>query len=148
PGDLMTSRVSAVSFLRNSLTLVVAFQDNRLIAYDVLSGKEVKTFDAKSKGAAAIKLSEDNKSLFVLNNDGIVQRFEYEAGQLLATYLPLKEGMFATIWRDNYYRMSPGAYRQVHFVKDLDVVGFENFDLVYNRPDIILSKSGGKNAAL
>lgn len=43
---------------------------------------------------------------------------------------------------DNYYKMSKGASDRIQYVKGLDCYSFRQFDLKYNRPDIILERLG------
>lgn len=43
---------------------------------------------------------------------------------------------------DNYYKASKGALKGVHFARGLDIYPLEQFDLRFNRPDIVLSRMG------
>ena len=52
------------------------------------------------------------------------------------------ENDYVFITPDNYYKASKGAFDKIHFVKGMKVLSFEQFDLIYNRPDIVLERLG------
>lgn len=53
------------------------------------------------------------------------------------------EGDYLIVTPDQYYKVSPGTYGKIHFVKG-GIPGFnDRYELRYNRPDIVLDRLGG-----
>lgn len=58
------------------------------------------------------------------------------------------QGDFIFYTPDNYYMASKGIEDEVYFEKDLTVFPLEQFDLKFNRPDIVLERLGYADSAL
>lgn len=57
-------------------------------------------------------------------------------------------GAYILYTPDNYYMVSKSLHNQVFFEKDLNTYPLEQFDLKYNRPDIILDRLGYADSSL
>lgn len=73
---------------------------------------------------------------------------EIQTDSLVATLLYLGDDAFAVLTPDGYYAISKGNISSVHFVQGLQYFTFENFDLSFNRPDIVLERLGSNNRDL
>ena len=70
-------------------------------------------------------------------------------GELLYTYLLLGKDLQFTSIPSGEYMANPEAARQLHFIsEDLNVISFDQLDVKYNRPDLVLKKLDPSNTAL
>lgn len=114
---------------------------NQILTYEIASGED-KSFVKSAFDIYDIAVSADQKWLYAISESGAIQKWDVEKGVPLFSIITVDNENFALIWEDNYYTMSVGAYPFVMFVNGLNGYGFENFDLVYNRPDIIAERMG------
>lgn len=82
------------------------------------------------------------------STDGSTKLWQAETKSEIATLLSMGENDFAIVAPDRYYTASKGAARGVSFVDGLRALAFDNIDLVYNRPDLVLSRLGPGEPAL
>jgi hypothetical protein len=54
----------------------------------------------------------------------------------------LENGSYIFFTKDNYYMTTPGMKEKINFRKDVKLFPFEQFDLKYNRPDLVLERLG------
>jgi len=73
-------------------------------------------------------------------NDGLVKLWNTQNGQLLLNLAAFNVTDFVYITPDNYYYSTRGAMDFIGFRVKENVYSFEQFDLAYNRPDLVLSK--------
>ena len=90
-----------------------------------------------------IEVSHNRKWILSADINGMIRIWD------AATRTPLMdihhlglENDYVFITPDNYYKASKGAFDKIHFVKGMKVLSFEQFDLIYNRPDIVLERLG------
>jgi WD40 repeat protein len=70
-------------------------------------------------------------------------------GEMLYTYLLLGKDIQFTSISSGEYMANPEAARQLHFIDgDLNVISFDQLDVKYNRPDLVLKKLDPSNSAL
>jgi WD40 repeat protein len=148
PGDEIQTRVYTSMFNKAGTKLFVFHQNSIVKCFEVPSGKLLNEFKGRTREVIDTRFSKDETSIFVLNKDASVQRWDANSGNLIVTYYPFEGDNYAVVWSDHYYMMSPMAYKHLHYVNGLKTIGFENFDLVFNRPDIITKRSGTKDQNL
>lgn len=98
---------------------------------------------AHRNGVADLKLTHDGKWLISADLGGMLRVWDAATRTPIADFHHLGvEDDYVVITPDNYYKASKGAYDKIHFVRGMQVLSFEQFDLVYNRPDIVLQRLG------
>lgn len=108
---------------------------SKLKIWDVETGLVVKAFQTSVK---EFVLSQDEK--YLITRTG---RVDLEKDELINQRLYFKDpNDFMYITPDNYYYASKNGAKQLHFVKGLQPYSFDQFDLIYNRPDIVLKQMG------
>lgn len=75
-----------------------------------------------------------------LSKDGYVILWRTDHGKEIARLITVGESDYAIITPDNYYTASKGSLRGFHFSQGYRTYSFENFDLLFNRPDILLQR--------
>jgi len=93
--------------------------------------------------------SMDGKRIITYNSDGSIKIWETNSGDLLVQIIELNNGGWLNLTKENYYYGNPKATSELYWiVDDENVYTFEQFDLKYNRPDIILSRLGYADSSM
>ncbi|MFK8037534.1 MAG: caspase family protein [Crocinitomicaceae bacterium] len=69
--------------------------------------------------------------------DGMIKFWSLKDGKLLTTYGAFGGSDFVYISPNNYYYASKGALNNIGFIFEGQIFAFDQFDLVYNRPDLV-----------
>lgn len=93
-------------------------------------------------------ISRDFGSFFEEKGARSYQVRETETDSLVVTCQLLGGEAFALVTPDGYYAVTKTNIKNMHFVQGLKHYTFENFDLIFNRPDIILQRLGSSNKTL
>ncbi len=87
----------------------------------------------------AIDFSPVNDVLATSSWDGTVKLWDFD-GNLLITYSSFGDNEFIFIDPQNHYFASKGALDKIGFLFDDRILSFEQFDLIYNRPDLVFDR--------
>lgn len=90
-----------------------------------------------------IKSAPNNNFFCTADTKGSVVVWDAQTLSPIVNLHRLGVNDYIYITPDNYYTGSKGLYDKVHFINNNKVVSFEQYDLSYNRPDIILQRMGG-----
>lgn len=89
------------------------------------------------------KYFPEKKKLYVSSWDGSISINDAENCSMEAKIIPYgSEGDFFVTTPDNYYMSSKKALQAVSFRYNSQLVPFEQFDLLLNRPDIVANRMG------
>jgi WD40 repeat protein len=106
------------------------------------NGYEIATFKGHSHWLRTVLFTPDSKRLITAGDDKIMI-WDIATKQLIATLVVLRNTKEYVIFTpDGYYSASREGMRAIHFSKGTDIFTFENFDLIFNRPDIVLQRLG------
>ena len=133
--------------------------DSRFVAFFSSFGNTVYVADMHTneiihelKGHTAYvtrtAFSDDNKRLITSSLDGTRKVWDLEKGEELVSLISTGANDYAIVTPDQYYYATKGAQKSIHFVKEMEIFPFMQFDLKYNRPDIILKKMASVNETL
>jgi len=107
------------------------------------TGSQLKVFN-ELRGANKSKpivISGDGKRIALIG-DGYIKYWSRERNQDICTFVSLVDGEWATVTPDKDYFTSRGANKGISFVQGYDFYTFDNFDLIKNRPDLVLEQIG------
>ncbi|MDE5882589.1 MAG: caspase family protein [Muribaculaceae bacterium] len=86
----------------------------------------------------------DDHRFATVDSYGTVRIFDSTNYELIMTMMYFPGNNDYIIYTpDNYYKTSKGAVDKLHYVQGLNSFTFKQFDLKYNRPDIIHERLGG-----
>jgi WD40 repeat protein len=133
--------------------------DHKLLVYGSSTANDVFVIDLVSnktkyilKGHKACveesHFSDDDKRLVTSSIDGTRRIWNLENGEEMVSLISTGPKDFAIVNPDQYYYATKGAQRLIHFVKGLEVFPFAQFDLKYNRPDLIIESMEASNLEL
>lgn len=100
-----------------------------------LNAKELES--QHSDRVTAVSMNETYGFFATAGWDGLIRFRDSESGKLLTTFGPFSGGQFIYINPDGYYFSSKKALDFVGFRLDQKIYSFEQFDLIYNRPDLV-----------
>jgi len=134
-------RIYYSKLVKNDSLVLTVWSNGLIEIWDLNSGESknlvrsnfpLKGADLSKDYRYIIALSEEHISLFNINGELIYERIQLQNNNWLVK-LP----------NSPYYMCSKDASKMLHYVTpSLKVIGFEQLDPVYNRPDIVLDSIG------
>jgi WD40 repeat protein len=134
------SFVTSVQYNKNGSVILTTTNDNLAIIWDAKNGEILKYLNGHSNGVSSGSFSPNGKHIFTIGNDHRTILWHTATGDQIYTRIQLKDNNhIITIPNSKYYMCSKDASKMMHYVTDdLKVIGFEQLDPVYNRPDKVL----------
>ncbi len=131
---------STISFSANGKLICSGGADFMVRLYDVTSGTLIKSFAGHQNEVRSVLFSNNQKYIFSGSLDTQLKIWDITSGKELLSYLILKGGNDYIITNpQGYYFATKGAAKALSFRIGNEIYPFEQFDLKYNRPDIILN---------
>lgn len=116
--------------------------DESIAVWDINKTSQVRELTGHQNVVNTISLSDDSKYLISGSWDGTIKMWNTSDYLLRATLVPLENNEYLIATPDNYYTCSKNGYRAVSFNYLDKIYPFEQFDIIYNRPDFVLTKIG------
>lgn len=89
------------------------------------------------------RLTHNGKLLITSDKQGAITLWDAAAEKEVVSAYAFNQGKdYIFITPDNYYKGTKGSFEGVHFSRGMEVFPLEQFDLRYNRPDIVLERLG------
>jgi len=138
------------SFISDSVWVGGSVSGNALIINDsnftpdLINDLDIYNPMHQHYGAVVGVKSLDSNRFVTADTYGTARIWDSGTFELVATlaYFP-KSHDYIIYTPDNYYKATKGATDMIHYVKGLDSYTFRQFDLRFNRPDIVLKRLGG-----
>jgi WD40 repeat protein len=86
--------------------------------------------------------SPDGKSLYSASQDGTIKLWNIESEKETGTLIGMLDLDYIIFTPDNYYKSSKGNYDGICFRLNNKLYTFEQFDMQYNRPDLVMASLG------
>ena len=110
--------------------------------WEVATGQDVLQLIGHTAAVTSMVFSPNGRLLLSGGSDGAVRIWNLQAGKELASLIALGREDFVAVTPDQFYRASKTRIKGVAFrVKD-QLYPFEQFDLRFNRPDVVLARLG------
>ena len=122
--------------------------DNAIFIYEMATGTKIHELHGHLSMIEITCFSDDSKRLISSSLDGTRRVWNLEKGTQMVSLITTGEKDYAIVTPTQYYYATKGAQRLVHFVKGSEIFPFEQFDLKYNRPDIIIESLEATNQSL
>jgi len=122
----------------------IFFQDQHydIVQFDLATRKIINTFKGHNDLISSASLVEDGSRMVTASWDGTVKLWDVAEGKEIATFIALNETDYIVKSPDNYYFATKKAKKEIGFSSGVKFYPFEQFDLEYNRPDILLQRIG------
>lgn len=89
---------------------------------------------------SSIKFNSKYNYLATAGYDGIINFWNFEDGKHMVSLAAFNNDDYLYVTKENYYYSTVGSMDYINFMMNDKLYTFEQFDVKYNRPDIILSK--------
>ena len=110
--------------------------------WEVATGQDVLQLVGHTAAVTSMVFSPNGRLLLSGGSDGAVRIWNLQAGKELVSLIALGREDFVAVTPDQFYRASKTRIKGVAFrVKD-QLYPFEQFDLRFNRPDVVLARLG------
>lgn len=116
--------------------------------YDLPTNSIIRKFTGHTDKISSAVLIQNGKRLITGGWDGVLKLWDVENGSEIVTFYAINDNDFLIKTPDNYYFATKNAVSEIGFTFGMKFYPFEQFDLKYNRPDIVLRKIGNTSPAL
>ncbi|MDE3218319.1 MAG: caspase family protein [Nitrospirota bacterium] len=110
--------------------------------WDLATGQDRFELTGHTSAVKSVAFSPDGRFMVSGGGDGAVRVWNLQTGKELAAFIGIGGSDFVTVTPDQYYRASKTRIKGVAFRVKKDLYPFEQFDLRFNRPDIVLARLG------
>src|SRR5262249_24946395 len=135
-----------VIFSHDGRYLLASYLDSTLTRWEVVSGKEDRTFVGhKGWTIASIEFSADDKLILSGSDDGRARLWSVRTGEELVRFLKFVGGEWIVITPEGYFNGSRGGPNHVNFRLGNTLYPANQFYDVFYRPDIVQRKIQGED---
>ncbi|MGD9850891.1 MAG: caspase family protein [Nitrospirales bacterium] len=121
----------------------VAYGHGRNIKFlDLESHQEIPPSSGHTSDLSAVIYSPDERFLISGSRDGTIRLWDAQTGKEKVSLIATGREDFVAVTPDQYYRLSKHGMGGVAFRSKGVLYPFDQFDLRFNRPDIILERLG------
>lgn len=133
--------------------LVSGSKDKKIIIWNTETKRREQILGAHLSPITTIRFSKDGQYFFSTDEDNRIKVWNFNERKVSVTlfsknqgYIIYKRNIDKGINHDNYYLSSLDGAHDIHFiVNDTSIYEFEQFDLIFNRPDKLLETLGMSN---
>jgi len=119
-----------------------------IIQADPETGSTLKTFSGHEDTVGSLAISPDSRWLASASYDMTIKLWDVSSGHLIASFFPHPDGRCIAWTADNYYMGDASLCADLRWVRqgppetDSKFYAFDQFDIKFNRPDVVLSRIG------
>jgi WD40 repeat protein len=96
-----------------------------------------------------IGFSPDSKQVLTTSKDFTSKIWDASTGKCITSFFSADNAEYFALLPSGYYQSSPNAAKLLNYVtKDLKIISFEQLDVKYNRPDLVLEAIGNPDTIL
>ncbi len=128
---------------RNNIAYFMG-EEFKILGVDVETGEIIKEFKGHNGRIANIQFDTNNSFLISNSLDGTVKLWDLGSSNLIATLI-FSGNNWIIFNPDNQYSFNKNGHGLVGFKLGEKISTFESFDLIYNRPDRLLTQLKAKN---
>ncbi len=89
-----------------------------------------------------------NDSIVALSHQSNIVLYNFQKHSEIARLVTVDNGDYLIVLPGRYYSGNIKDLGKVHYVKNARIISFEQLDVKFNRPDLVLKAFGSKNTAL
>jgi WD40 repeat protein len=89
-----------------------------------------------------VYFGHDGKTVYSGSDDGMIRAWNLDECKQSGTFIGMNDLDYIIFSPDNYYKSSKGNYDGICFRLHNKLYTFEQFDIQYNRPDLVMEKLG------
>ncbi|NDW13139.1 hypothetical protein D0T50_09560 [Bacteroides sp. 214] len=136
------ARVSSCAFVGDEV-VAAGSHEGFIALWHRWEKESYKMFQAHNGEITSIIQSNDKRFVITTSNDGTTKIWNSETFEEIVQLIAIENSNeYIVIIPDNYYKASQDCSKAIHFVKGNEVYEYDQFDLKYNRPDIVMERMG------
>ena len=122
----------------------VFFQDNSnsLLSWDLKQNAQINIFKGHNNKISSAVFFPNGKQIATASLDGTIKIWDSNTGAEVATLYAINNDDFIVKTPDYFYYATKNAKKEIGFTFGIKFYPFEQFDLQYNRPDIVMKRLG------
>lgn len=129
-----------MSFSTNSKYLAAAGLDSNVYVFEVATGRLLHKLTSHQGAVVSVHFQPNSEMFASAASDDRIYFWNAKTGAMVAQLSIVGENDFILNTPDNYYFSTKDAIRRAGFKKGKKVYPLQQFDLKYNRPDILLKR--------
>ena len=127
-----------LSTRNDSIQIKAEIRGQKLIVRNLKSGGKMHEIETgHSDVVTAVAINPVYSYIATASWDGMIRFWDIQSGKLLTVYGAFGNGQFVYLDQKGYYFASKDALDYIAFKMNGKIYSFEQFDLKYNRPDIV-----------
>ena len=115
---------------------------NKLSIYDAQTGQMVDDMVAQDDMVTGVVYLKDGSQIATASPDCSIRVWDVSTKKEIVRYVPLGLRDWVVMTPDNYYMSSRSAYHGLSYREGDTSFPFEQFDLLFNRPDKVVQSTG------
>jgi len=133
--------IAPITFMYDDQYCAFTDIDKNLYLFDLVLLKQVYKVPTEHITAiSSIKFNHNYKYLATSGYDGIINFWNFDKGEHLVSLAAFNDADYMYVTKNNYYYATIGSMDYINFLFNEKLYTFEQFDVKYNRPDLVLSK--------
>ncbi len=130
-----------VIFTKDERYFIFSDTEKFLHLFDLKENKTVYTIPTNHlTNISTIKLNNAYHYIATAGYDGLIKFWDFNSGKNLVSLAAFNQSDYMYVTDDNYYYSTIGSTEYINFMMNDHLYSFEQFDVKYNRPDIVLSR--------
>jgi len=116
--------------------------DKTLRLWEIETGEEICIFKGHSDYVNSVCFSPDGRYTLSGSADNTIKLWDVQSGKEIVSLISLEQNDFIVVTPDYYFYCSKNANAKLSWRIGLKLFEFDQFDIQYNRPDIVLERIG------
>jgi WD40 repeat protein len=116
--------------------------ENEIVNTDIYGGSLNKFATTHTNIINSLEFLGNSNTIITGGADGSIKFIETKDGYELSSLIPIGNSDRIYITPDHFYFASKGALNTVGFTDGIKIYSFEQFDVIFNRPDIVYKQLG------
>ncbi|MBP7077181.1 MAG: WD40 repeat domain-containing protein [Bacteroidales bacterium] len=133
---------SSAQFSPDGKFIITATPDYTAKIWESSSGKLLRILEGHSDIILSAQFSKDGKYILTSSRDAKCKLWHASTGIEIASLITINKNGWIVVTPDKYYYGSKDAVSELCWSDGFKIYPFEQFDLKYNRPDIVLARLG------
>ncbi|MFK8008617.1 MAG: caspase family protein [Saprospiraceae bacterium] len=129
--------IKGLEFSPDGKMLALGLNSGEFVLLETGTWKTLAKEKLQNIALRKIRFDLPRNRIFIGGFTGEISVFDFEKKQLVASFNGTSPEQYVMRTPQGYYHSSKGTLDIIHYRKDNKVFGFENFDLLFNRPDIV-----------
>ncbi|HQP05294.1 MAG TPA: WD40 repeat domain-containing protein, partial [Bacteroidales bacterium] len=135
-------QIPFIVFDQNGENLIYPLGNNAEVR-SVSNGELLYTLNGHTDAVKSVEFVRDEKRAITASLDGTIIIWNLESKTPIARFIAFNEDGWLAVTNDNYYFGLKKTIEKLYWIVDnTKIYPFEQFDLKYNRPDIVLERLG------